>query len=115
MRSHLGAGSPVRQRRRDGGRAGSMNSTSRVAGLSRDASATDTFVQRFQREVEVIALLTHPNIVMAFDADEAEVGPFLVMEFVSGRDLASAVQERGPLPVREAVGAILQAARALEY
>jgi CheY-like chemotaxis protein len=52
---------------------------------------------------------------MAFDADEADVGHFLVMEFVNGRDLASEVEKRGPLPLREAVEAVLQAARALEY
>ena len=38
---------------------------------------------------------SHPNIVMAFDADESEAGPFLVMEFVNGRDLASEVDEAG--------------------
>src|SRR5262249_49697208 len=42
-------------------------------------------------------------------------GHFLVMEFVNGRDLASEVQKRGPLPLREAVEAIRQSARALEY
>src|SRR5262249_10124091 len=71
--------------------------------------------QRFQREVEAVARLSHPNIVMAHDADEAEVGHFLVMEFVNGRDLATEVQKRGPLPVREAADYIVQAARALEY
>jgi serine/threonine protein kinase len=83
--------------------------------LSRNARLSDEFVQRFQREVEAVARLSHPNIVMAYDADEAEVGHFLVMEFVNGRDLATEVQKRGPLPVPEAVGCILQAARALEY
>src|SRR5262245_24909621 len=83
--------------------------------LSRAAGTDDTFVQRFQREVEVISRLSHPNIVMAFDADEAEVGHFLVMEFVDGRDLASEVQRSGPLPVPAALDVILQAARGLEY
>jgi CheY-like chemotaxis protein len=83
--------------------------------LSRSADQSGTFLQRFQREVELISRLAHPNIVMAFDADEAEVGHFLVMEFINGRDLAHEVHHRGPLPVREAVEAILQAARALEY
>ena len=40
------------------------------AKLCEDAS----FVARFQREVETIARLGHPNIVMAYDADEAEIG-----------------------------------------
>src|SRR5271170_4706636 len=57
--------------------------------LSQDAS----FIQRFQREVETIAQLSHPNIVMAYDADEADLGHFLVMEFVNGQDLLGAVQK----------------------
>jgi serine/threonine-protein kinase len=42
-------------------------------------------------------------------------GHFLVMEFVNGLDLATTVQERGPLSLPEAVECILQAARALDY
>jgi serine/threonine protein kinase/DNA-binding response OmpR family regulator len=83
--------------------------------LSRSVAQSEKFVQRFQREVEAVAQLSHPNIVMAHDADEAEAGHFLVMEFVNGRDLATEVQQRGPLPVAEAVDCITQAARALEY
>src|SRR6516225_9354877 len=83
--------------------------------LSREVAKSENFIKRFQREVEAVARLSHPNIVMAHDADEAEVGHFLVMEFVNGRDLASEVHERGPLPLDEAVDCVLQAARALEY
>jgi CheY-like chemotaxis protein/tRNA A-37 threonylcarbamoyl transferase component Bud32 len=83
--------------------------------LSRTLEQGENFVQRFQREVEVIARLNHPNIVMAFDADESDAGHFLVMEFVNGRDLSSHVSLRGPLPVPEAVNILLQAAKALEY
>jgi serine/threonine protein kinase/CheY-like chemotaxis protein len=83
--------------------------------LSRSVAESETFVKRFQREVEAVARLSHPNIIMAHDADEAEVGHFLVMEFVNGRDLATEVHKRGSLPVAEAVDCILQAARGLEY
>jgi serine/threonine protein kinase/FixJ family two-component response regulator len=83
--------------------------------LSAELGNDPSFVQRFQREVETIARLGHPNVVMAFDADEAEIGHFLVMEFVNGRDLASLVQKGGPLPVYEAVDCALQAARGLAY
>src|SRR5262249_10143499 len=58
-------------------------------------------VKRFQREVETIARLSHPNIVLAFDADEAEVGHFLVMEFVDGCDLMTLVQQSGPFSLRQ--------------
>ena len=37
----------------------------------------ESFVKRFQREVETIAKLGHPNIVMAYDADEGDSGHFL--------------------------------------
>jgi serine/threonine protein kinase/DNA-binding NarL/FixJ family response regulator len=83
--------------------------------LTKSTDQSDKFVQRFQREVEAVARLSHPNIVLAHDADEAEVGHFLVMEFVDGKDLASIVEQRGPLPVQEAVDCILQAGRALDY
>jgi serine/threonine protein kinase len=82
--------------------------------LPRSASQSESFVKRFQREVEAVARLSHPNIVVAHDADEAEVGHFLVMELVNGRDLATEVQH-GPMPVDEALDCVLQAARALEY
>ena len=83
--------------------------------LTREAARQGSFAQRFQREVETIAQLSHPNIVMAFDAGEAEAGLFLVMEFVNGRDLASEVEESGPLSVADAVHCTLQAARGLSY
>jgi serine/threonine protein kinase len=83
--------------------------------LSANVAASEAFANRFQREVETIARLSHPNIVMAYDADEGEAGPFLVMEFVNGRDLASEVATGGPMSVMSAVDRILQAARGLEY
>ena len=45
-------------------------------------------IVRFQREVEAAARLKHPNIVAAYDADEAEGVHFLVMEYVDGPNLA---------------------------
>ena len=72
-------------------------------------------LKRFHREVEAAAKLTHPNIVTAFDADEAKGTHFLVMEFVDGDDLSALVKKSGPLPVEMAVQCIIQAARGLEF
>jgi len=83
--------------------------------LAANLSKNELFVKRFQREVETIAALGHPNVVMAYDADEAEVGHFLVMEFVNGLDLAACVQRAGPFPLGRAIHCILQAARGLAY
>ena len=83
--------------------------------LATALSTDESFVQRFQREVETIARLKHPNIVMAYDADECELGHFLVMEFVDGRDLSSIVAKTGPLDIAQAIDYTLQAARRLTY
>ena len=83
--------------------------------MSRQLCNNQNSVQRFQREVETIARLSHPNIVLAYDADEAEVGHFLVMELVDGRDLASVVQQSGPLSIRDAVSCTIQTAQGLAY
>ena len=70
---------------------------------------------RFQREVKAAAKLSHPNIVTAYDADEAKGFHFLVMEHVDGGNLAVWVRQNGPMPVDKAVACVLQAARGLEY
>ncbi|HUY34879.1 MAG TPA: bifunctional serine/threonine-protein kinase/formylglycine-generating enzyme family protein [Pirellulales bacterium] len=81
------------------------------AGVSNDPGA----VARFQREVKAAAKLEHPNIVTAYDADEAAGRHFLVMQYVEGTDLSALVKKNGPFPVAEAVSYVLQAARGLEF
>ncbi len=71
-------------------------------------------VARFEREVMAAAKLNHPNIVTAFDADNANGVHLLIMEYVEGTDLAALVKKNGPCAVEQAVNYILQAARGLE-
>ncbi len=71
-------------------------------------------VERFRREVKAAAQLTHPNIVHAYDAEQAGDSHFLVMEFVEGTTLARRVEENGPLPIQEACDSIRQAALGLQ-
>ena len=83
--------------------------------LPEAAMSSPEAVQRFQREVKAAARLSHPNIVTAYDADEAGGVHFLVMEYVEGKDLASLVEERGTLSVDRAVDYLRQAAKGLKY
>ena len=83
--------------------------------LSPSVTKTKEMVQRFQREVETVGKLDHPNVVAAYDADEANGTHFLVMQYVEGQDLSGLVKEKGTLPVDKAVQCIVQAARGLEY
>ena len=86
-----------------------------IKALSPAVTKTKESQQRFQREVEAAARLSHPNIVAAFDAGESNGSPFLVMEYVPGDDLSSVVKKKGPLTVDQAIDCIAQAARGLEF
>jgi len=68
-----------------------------------------------QDEVTAAAKLCHPNTVMAFDADESDGIPFLVMEYIEGTDLHRFVHQHGPLSVEQAADCILQAAQGLQH
>src|SRR5262249_43452358 len=57
----------------------------------------------------------HPNIVIAYDANRAKGGHYLVMEFVDGPNLQELVKEGGPLPVGLACQLMRQAANALQH
>ena len=72
-------------------------------------------VKRFHREVQTAAKLTHPNIVTAFDADEAKGTHFLVMEYVEGDDLSQLVKKHGPMSVEQTIECMIQAARGLTH
>lgn len=72
-------------------------------------------VDRFRREVQAAAALSHPNIVSAYDAEQSEGLHFLVMEYVPGCDLARFVAQQGPLPTRDACDFIQQAALGLAH
>lgn len=73
------------------------------------------FIERFQREVQAAARLNHPHVIAAYDADECELGHYLVMEYVEGADLKEVVAKSGPLSAAEAIDAICQAAEGLHY
>ncbi len=72
-------------------------------------------VERFRKEVRAAAWLSHPNIVAAYDADQAGGTHFLVMEFVEGVDLDGLLEKRGPLPVALACDYARQAAVGLQH
>jgi eukaryotic-like serine/threonine-protein kinase len=72
-------------------------------------------VRRFLREIMAAAHLTHENVVMAYDADQAGDRHFFAMEFIDGTNLARLVREKGPLPVEQACNCIRQAAVGLQH
>ena len=71
--------------------------------------------QRFLREAQAAARVSHPHICPLYELDEDHGAPFLVMELLEGESLASRL-ERGPIPVAEGLklaGQMLAALAAL--
>ncbi|MBV6499502.1 MAG: Serine/threonine-protein kinase PknD [Prosthecobacter sp.] len=69
---------------------------------------------RFLREGRVAASINHPNSVYIFGTEEIQGRSVITMELVSGGTLQQRVTEKGPLPVAEAVDAILDVIAGLE-
>ena len=70
---------------------------------------------RFRRETQIAARLTHPNIVTVFDSGELDDIFFYVMPFIEGVSLADAIKAEGQLSIPEAVAITRQVAEALDY
>lgn len=67
---------------------------------------------RFEREAQVLASLSHPNIAAIYGLEETDGGHALVMEFIEGPTVADRVRE-GPLRQEEMLPIALQMAEAL--
>ena len=82
----------------------------------RPALASDELRTRFKREARAMATLGSEHAALVFEAGALDDGlPYMVMEYLDGRDLARVLEEDGPLPVEQAVDCILQVCRALEH
>ncbi len=92
--------------------------TGREVALKVLLKASELHQKRFEREVQALRRLRHPNVVELITAGEtgegAERQPYLVMAFHPGGDLRGALEE-GTLDPDQALGAIAKVARALDY
>src|SRR5579885_3179663 len=50
--------------------------------------------ERFYQEIEFTAALNHPNIIQIYDFGEERGCPFIVMEWLRGRDLKEVLREK---------------------
>ena len=73
-----------------------------------------TTLSRFQREVQAMALLVHPNTVRIYDYGIAHDGTFYyTMEYLPGLTLQELVEQDGPVPPERALNFLRQACSAL--
>lgn len=80
-----------------------------------ELSVDPSFVERFRREAQNAARLSHPNIVSVYDWGEDGNAYFIVMEYVSGRTLSTMLRDDGPVPVNRAALIGSEVAAALSF
>ncbi len=73
------------------------------------------FIDRFRREAQNAAGLSHRNIVSTYDRGEAEGTYYIAMEYVEGKTLKELIVARGPSPVRIAIEYTRQILSALRF
>jgi serine/threonine-protein kinase len=83
--------------------------------LYSELSADPAFVERFRREAQAAANLSHPNIVPVFDWGEDEGTYFIVMELIEGTSLAEVLRDSTTVTPSRSAQIIAQVAAALGY
>ena len=69
---------------------------------------------RFRREAKAQARIESPHVVAIYDQQLVEDPPYLVMEYVRGRDLETLLEDEGPMPVDRVVRMVREAAEAID-
>src|SRR5256884_6169642 len=71
--------------------------------------------ERFLREIEVAARLTHPHILPLHDSGQAGGSLYYVMPYIEGESLRDRLEREGPLPLEDALRITREVASALSY
>jgi eukaryotic-like serine/threonine-protein kinase len=83
--------------------------------VRKDRVTSPNLLKRFLREMQAAGQMSHPNIVLAFDAGETGNLLYFVMEYVEGTDLGRRLKREGALPVAEACDYVRQTALGLQH
>jgi serine/threonine-protein kinase len=72
-------------------------------------------LERFRREAQSAAKLTHPNIVAVYDWGTQDSTYFIILEYVDGPVLSKVLRDEGPLHPRRAAELASEVAAALGF
>lgn len=83
--------------------------------ISAELASDAAFLRRFEQEAITTRKLQHPNAVRVEDIDESDNGrPFIVMEYIEGRNLKDVIEKEAPLSVPRICSIVKQVAAALD-
>jgi len=92
----------------------SMNRQVALKVLPKQFVNDDTYIQRFEREVAIVAKLEHRNIVPVYDYGEYDGLPYIVMRYMPAGSLDELLLD-GPMPPDKVLSIVTQIAPALDY
>ncbi len=87
----------------------------RLVAIKTCTSENDETRKRFLREAEIAGNIEHPNITVLYDFGYEDDTPYLVQEFLTGKDLDHRLGDRDPLTFREKLDVLLQMAQGLGF
>jgi serine/threonine-protein kinase len=83
--------------------------------MRQDLVSDEHAVRQFERELQAVTRLSHPNIVKTHDAGRTGTSHYFAMEFIEGTDLGKVVHLSGALGIAEACDYVRQVASGLQY
>ncbi|MCL4515240.1 MAG: Stk1 family PASTA domain-containing Ser/Thr kinase [Firmicutes bacterium] len=78
-------------------------------------ASDEEFVERFRREAQSAASLSHPNVVNIYDVGEVGDIYYIVMEYIEGQSLKDLIRQEAPLPAPTALRIAGQICEALQH
>jgi serine/threonine protein kinase len=93
----------------------SMNRDVAIKVLPRTFLHDNTFLERFNREVDIIAHLQHPHILPVYDYGQFSEMPYIVMAYLRGGTLTDKIKREGAMDTAEVARITREIADALDY
>lgn len=90
-----------------------LNRVVAIKAMAPEIATNRMAVQRFSREAQAAAAVTHEHVITLHAIDEGSQPPFIVMEFIEGESLAERIEREGALPPIEIVRIGMQIAAGL--
>jgi serine/threonine protein kinase len=93
----------------------SLNRKVAIKVMSPGVGGEVSMSERFLREAQTAAALSHPNIIPVYSVKQTGAVTFFVMKFIAGRPLDDIMRELGPMPIVMVTAILTQVAGALGY
>lgn len=74
-----------------------------------------SFLEKFRKEAQSVANLTHPNIVTVYDVGNDGPTHYIVMELIDGQDLKKIIKAHGAMPVERVIKLAIQICNGIGY